>query len=830
MSSSAKSKAGGANGWRGNWQDQVHGKMSVRAARPYSAMGQQTNHQRTMTAARRRSKSSTNDLSSAVRAPPVTPKVGSTPHDRRQGSLSLPSISDRSGNIGKALKTKASRLLRRQEDDDDDGNLTSLKPLDWSEELDESPHVTWPSLATRTIVGRERKWSQAEEPTIRWNISEPFNFQHLTHTEHKQFQKIQYIPREDLVNEFSAIRASQAPRRELRGIKAESIGTPEMPSDASPPMPRSSPGSRTAARGRPSDDLAYSSPISSPVVAHRRRSTSVDSFTRASLNSRHERESLSLVQRTFPPQNSPPDFTHHRHVGPSPVQSCFEAGVAPEDCARYDIPVAAPDGDACEPCGPHAVTTADDAAHVFSSPPLFEMATMGLCSVVEEDELCEGRRGSNTTLAQRPSTADSSLRLVKSFPTISRALEQSRRTKAETYRGSIQYSPKKQRRSIKIIQPSFDDAVCDVPFTPQPQRFSATVLDAEGNWEDLVDWCYEHNAEADCNFDIARHMLPLPETESDTPVIPDGTGDPPHPLDRGIYSDAFKPHRSSSIYSTGSSATLPPQSSLPDLEPASAISTQSSFDTISEAITPIQSISDWPTHGFPVSDPKFHSAKPAGHHSPLVSNDLTSQEAYEDLCREMYVRDSYHYGRADGSTISSPSPRSSRSPMSISKSSSQESFGNRRLRNNNDSASSLPDLVPNRGSREKPDGSSDHATEQMTAFSASEEQPALAARRRSSSKLVKDMAQKNLLYRIQSGCLDDATNAEVPLPLHPALRDRAGSDAAFRDLEVVAPLHYARSPVSIMRSANSSTSFKGANMSFRSSRASYGHYPKTAVR
>ena len=54
-------------------------------------------------------------------------------------------------------------------------------------------------------------------------ISDPFDFHHLTHTNPSQFQALDQTRENDLVTEFSAIRASQRPQTDLKGIRAEDI-------------------------------------------------------------------------------------------------------------------------------------------------------------------------------------------------------------------------------------------------------------------------------------------------------------------------------------------------------------------------------------------------------------------------------------------------------------------------------------------------------------------------------------------------------------------------------------------------------------------------------
>ena len=836
-----------------NLHDGRKSKMYQLGERPHSAMRQASSHQRTMTEhlrrpspmqARGRSNTLTSDYIPPDTSPPFSfHETAGMPYDRRSTAMSVHSRNERSGSFSKSLKTKASRLLRRQESNT---NLTSLRVVDWSEELDESPYEppSGPSLSPQRNTRHTRQGSPLQGkmpwpsplhvalthfhsagPALRFNISEPFNFQHLTHTEHKEYKRMQDAPGNDFVSEFSAMRASQAPRRELRGIKAETIARQDPPFRVSPPILQSPYASPPRTPRQPSDGSSIQSLPSPTPTTSQQTSSPVDETAQTILQVGDAKEAQDqLLPSPLPRYNPPDSLTYHSDHGDSPVEPNFEASVAGEDTTPYDIPIATFNDSAYDFATPHAVTTPDDAAHVLRPPP-FGMIKTELSRVIEEDEHSEGRRSSTATPTRRPSTANSSLRHVKSFPSAGQPIEQIRDSIAESYRVSIQTSPKKQRMPIKVIQPSFDDATAgDVPFQArQSRRFSATVKDTEGNWEDLVDWCYDHEAEADCNFDFARAVSPTSDYGVEETLTITTDLSHAHPLDRGLYSDAFATEgmkkRSSSIYSTAPRVLLPLQTSLPELEPPSAISTQSSFDSVSEAVTPNLSTTNIVPH-FPTSHQVSKFSKSIGHHSPHVSNDMTSTDIYEALCQETYARESWHYGRPEGSTISSASPRSSRSP--ISKSSSQESFWNRRLRNTN-SQGSLPDLVAHRFSREKADQTADQLADHMAALGTED----LSTRRRSPSSLVKDVAQKNLLSRIQNGVIDDATNAEVPLPLHPALRETTGSGAASKDAEpfTLPQPAFARPAAARMRSASSAASLKPVNISPRASRASYGLYP-----
>ena len=750
--------------------------------------------------------------------------------DRPSIAMNVHLRNDRSGGFSKSLKTRASKLLRRQESS---SNLTSLGGVDWSEELDESPYEcqsTQPVSPQRSIRHEQGAspsdgmqgprllsalsvtyQSQAEAP-IRLQISEPFNFQHLTHTEHREFEKMQEAPSKDFVSEFSAMRASQVPRRELRGIKAETISQPNLPYKYSPSMPQSPCCSHPSTPRRPSDGSSTRSLRSSIPGASQHTSSPADTIRFQTLHTEKNDELLDQAMPRQLTQYMPPDPSYDSN----PRIDITVNGPKPND-----IPTANLNNTDYDLSIPHAVTTPDNVAHILK-PPTLEMMKTELSRVVEEDEHSDGRRNSSMSLLRRQSSTDPSLRHVKSFPNAIQTLKQARIRTSEAYRESVYSSPKKQRSFFKFIQPSFDDATPDLPYQARQSRFCATIAkDTDGSWEDLIDWCYDHAAEADCNFDFARAVSLTQDRTTKEPLVV-STGFAPSNLNHKQRSDPPSAEntgkRSSSIYSTSPQSLHPLQISVPELEPHSAISTQSSFDSASEAVTPDQSAVILPSQ-FPISSVAQKCSMFTEHQSPHISNDTTPAAMYETLCQETHAPEPWHYGRPEGSIISSTSSRSSRSPLS--KCSSQDSSWIRRHRNTN-SQGSLPDLLPPRLSRERPEQTPDQIAEHLAALGTDD----LSSPRRSPNSLVKDVAQKKLLSRMRSGSIEDATNAEVPLPLHPALRGNL--NATPKDTtEYFAPLQpaFARSTATRMRSASSAANLKSDNDSPQASRASYGLYP-----
>ena len=153
-----------------SWQDEGKSKIYQLGERPHSAMTQTSSHQRTMTEHLRRppptpARGRSNTMTSNYVPPNTTPPssfqaASGMRYDRRSTAMSVHSRSERSGSLSKSLKTKASKLLRRQ---DSNTNLTSLRVVDWSEELDESPYK--PPMGPSLSIRRNTRYTRQGPPS-----------------------------------------------------------------------------------------------------------------------------------------------------------------------------------------------------------------------------------------------------------------------------------------------------------------------------------------------------------------------------------------------------------------------------------------------------------------------------------------------------------------------------------------------------------------------------------------------------------------------------------------------------------------------------------------
>ena len=147
---------------------------------------------------------------------------------------------------------------------------------------------------------------------------------------------------------------------------------------------------------------------------------------------------------------------------------------------------------------PHAVTTPDDTAMILRPAP-FGNQGLSLEDVPEEEESYFGRK---SAVSHRPRSGSNELRHAKSFPAV--------RLAAPLVMPS-------HRASAPKLESSWEDGHADPTIAetgrrsqdiPQRSSLSRKISAAhkEDNhcWEDDIDYCYEHAAEADCDFDWDR--------------------------------------------------------------------------------------------------------------------------------------------------------------------------------------------------------------------------------------------------------------------------------------------------------------------------------------
>ena len=649
------------------------------------------------------------------------------------------------------------------------------------------------------------------------------------------------------MSEFFALRASQPSRPELRGIKALDIQREDFPRDALLPDSPSQPGNNVA-------------PLPSFRTSRTHNLTQSDTYgatfpirslehTRSLNNFSHP----SAAYHTEPSSPASPDFFTYHHE--SPTDTAFEASNQFESTEPLDYPIGTWNDGIYDLASPHAVTTNDHTDWNRQVP--FSMVKTELAPVEEDDETDE-KRNSILACSQPPTPANLGAGKAKSFPGTKVSLRwgsdaclpitedsQGKRehqvlTDRETPGSqSTTLSPVDKgvfgalRRHCGSLEPFNEDRLDDVPVRPRLSRHISLEFNGmDGFWDmasDAINCSYALGAEGDSNFDW--HRSSIHEDDMYFPTADDVRTDAfdtaPESSNQTVFpaspfpgKDTLK--RSFSLYSSSSSSLLPVQTFPSKLEPSSAGSTESSFSSIPEAVTPNETTES-------AMATRFSSVKYKEWYQPayMDSGYHESQTYQDDMYHHMYTSDYpqdasfqlHNVGRVDGSTINN-SPRSSQSP--ISKSSSQESFwytqaaSNARRPRNVGSISSLPELMSSKNSRERIDPAVDQMTDSLALLNPSDFSPdsqqTSTAQRRRSPNLAKGAAQNIILSKVKT--------AEEPVPPLPTSRDTSSSDVSslVQDSSMPPPLQLTAGRR--MRSGSSASSLNA-----RSSRGSYSVFP-----
>ncbi|KFH42429.1 hypothetical protein ACRE_068350 [Hapsidospora chrysogenum ATCC 11550] len=418
-----------------------------------------------------------------------------------------------------------------------------------------------PSLFNR------RKPSRDDTAQKRLQISGPFNFQHVAHTQRENLPDIQRGNRMNLASEFSTVRIPgpatapgvlKIPAHDLHHFPNDSIDSVDMvheinnvPLSAPPSRPAlhtyhtaPSVGSHYGLRAAKSQELLRSSPVtsprsqsptqtgnpgptSSPPVPPRmssRQSLMPDGFS-AFASTPLERP------RTSGGFRQPQPFDPSESLAQAPPPATSAGFMPPADFEAFGVD---------ERRFSHAVTTPDETAWPLSanaSPSYFDNA---LPDVPEEEEQIGALGRSRLSLTSN----NSSLRGSQSVPAL-RAFSQAQRPSSGASDTLGPFNAAAARRATRS---------CD------EEAEATSPLD--DNWEDDIDYCYEH--EADANFDYQwerpsmdghRNQTPLPIQLA---VADDELAEANPALAAGNYADApaqYSPRKQ--VYGSGGESVTP---------------------------------------------------------------------------------------------------------------------------------------------------------------------------------------------------------------------------------------------------------------------------------
>ncbi len=353
---------------------------------------------------------------------------------------------------------------------------------------------------------------------------------------------------------------------------------------------------------------------------------------------------------------------------------------------------------------PHAVSTPDETAFILQ-PASFGNIEKELPGLPEEPVTPSWEK---ISVPSSPIAAPrSSLRHVKSFPSTKSLSRRWSRISPHVFPDGL-ISPLSDGQPLaEAVIPSIDQPLDDIPFGPRlSRRISSGLVKFEHCWEDDIDYCYEHAAEADCDFDWDRVSckdektdIPIPRTDPNPEESRSSSGLLPEQSDNtGTDSDNKELHK-------GKPPSEPSPFYLPHLR-LSTQSNQSSRDSsksstlsINSPVTPLQSLaSPLPNNSH------FEKSKDSSLNATvLIPRDFEPQFTHEEIYQRLLVGDHvseqiypFHGGNFDPPSTEDYSPRSSHSQ--ISEKASHESFQLARSNStchhrDNGSVGSLPELV-----------------------------------------------------------------------------------------------------------------------------------------
>ena len=143
----------------------------------------------------------------------VSPRA-SSPHLTKDKEI--PALQRRE-KTAKTILSKSSRMLRTH------GSKFSLSSLHTMDSDGSEKYNNGQIHSGQTAKDRHNAIEAVKREGMKRTISEPFDFQHVTHTDRVFLKSMEHVPKTELVGEFSALRFGQASQPQLRGIRAEAL-------------------------------------------------------------------------------------------------------------------------------------------------------------------------------------------------------------------------------------------------------------------------------------------------------------------------------------------------------------------------------------------------------------------------------------------------------------------------------------------------------------------------------------------------------------------------------------------------------------------------------
>ncbi|KAL0931636.1 pak-box p21-rho-binding protein [Colletotrichum truncatum] len=455
----------------------------------------------------------------------------------RSTSSSMPSR-DRPESVqlfGKTIFNRRAKMKRESSSNSSGSSLYSGEIA-----LDGLPSANKDPLLP-SIFGRRRTLRQdqlGDDPALarKLQISGPYNFQHVTHTRRDHLPDLQRGSRAELVTEFSAIRASQRPTTgSLRGIDVEDLHFSNFSSEAlNMPPPENAFTNETHAElflNRPPVLARQVVPTSAPrrSIMHTRSQEQLRSSPPRPAPPRPPRSPIDeeAIIAAIPTRPMPPPRTSSRislqQGGLSTIEdidplerpqtsgsfhhpdSFHESMNGPQETI-LELPHAADLNLYADPRFSHAITTPDDAAWPLTASTNFSYE-MALPDVPEEEEAYPMGRHSRASLV----STRSSLRGSQSVPAL--------RHLAQAHEDEPQRPPSGASDTLGSFDMLTVQTALRAALEEDEDEEEVTGGFHRASWEDDIDYCYEHEVEANCDYAWERPSLDIVREEVAQPLV-----------------------------------------------------------------------------------------------------------------------------------------------------------------------------------------------------------------------------------------------------------------------------------------------------------------------
>jgi hypothetical protein len=422
--------------------------------------------------------------------------------------------------FGKSIFNRRAKGRRESSDfGSSNGSLHSAEGLADAGNASKEPNFI-NSLLPRRKPAKDDEISQSK-----LQISGPYNFQHVAHTEKDNVPQLDRSNRMDLAHESSDMRQGRRPRNaSFRGVPT---GTRFSQHPAGSYSVQQDPSAGLHVSHGLHNELAESSHVSPPPVPTRsmKRTQSQEQIRVAP-----PRPPRSPTEQNFTsPVPPPPRYSSRGSVRPEVINGFVKLSMdrplvnsglrmpkpivfpsAWDASSEHSIPRGVALADHGSPVSDHrfshAITTPDDAAWPLSA----DAITKALPDVPEEEEN-HGFSRSRMSITSN----SSSLRGSISVPLLRQISQSQAASMARPPSGASEtlgrFDLFAAQRALRAN--TDDDSIYDDP--------------AQENWEDDIDYCYEHAAEADCDYAWERPSLDLSQ-EDHAMLDTAGAGCPSH--------------------------------------------------------------------------------------------------------------------------------------------------------------------------------------------------------------------------------------------------------------------------------------------------------------